>query len=123
VVRVQRRPGASTSWTLGDNGNVGTADLYENDYDAHWTVDSAEYLVQHDLETHERALSFAFFHFPLYTDKATGPIHGSAARAPRGAARHHGWMRFNGTRIYERNGPAPGMPVSQDGRRRRDSNR
>jgi len=51
------------SWA---NSNVGDADLYENDYDAHWTTSSAEYQwLQHDLETHPRPLAFAFFHFPL----------------------------------------------------------
>ena len=103
------------SW---DNGNVGTADLYENDYDAHWTVDSAEYLwLQHDLETHERALSFAFFHFPLYTDnatEATDPWLGGPSNLEGLLADHGVDVVFNGhAHIYERNAPsAPGMPVS-----------
>ena len=101
-----------------DNGNVGTADLYKNDHDAHWTVDSDEYQwLKADLQAHPKTLSFAFFHFPLYTDNATeatdtwldGPSNLEGLLADHGVD-----VVFNGhAHIYERNAPsAPGMPVS-----------
>ena len=101
-----------------DNGNVGTADLYENDHDAHWTVDSDEYQwLEADLQAHPKAVSFAFFHFPMYTDNATeatdpwldGPSNLEGLLADHGVD-----AVFNGhAHIYERNEPsAPGMPVS-----------
>ena len=54
------------------NSNVGTADIYENDFDNHWTPARGEYkwLVQ-DLEAHPGGLKFAFFHFPLYSANST----------------------------------------------------
>jgi hypothetical protein len=52
--------------------NVGTADEYKNDYDAHWTPSSAEYQwLENDLRTHSSQLKFAFFHFPMYSSNAT----------------------------------------------------
>jgi hypothetical protein len=52
--------------------NDGTADEYENDYDAHWTPSSAEYRwLENDLRTHSAQLKFAFFHFPMYSSNAT----------------------------------------------------
>jgi hypothetical protein len=54
------------------NANLGSGSLYENDYDAHWSVTSDEYRwLQHDLSTHAAALKFAFFHFPLYSPNST----------------------------------------------------
>jgi uncharacterized repeat protein (TIGR01451 family) len=54
------------AWT---STNPGTSNQYGNDYAYHWTVDSAEYKwLQNDLATHPRALKFAFFHYPLYSD-------------------------------------------------------
>jgi uncharacterized repeat protein (TIGR01451 family) len=59
----------TASW---GNSNVGTADLYENDYDYHWTATSAEYQwLQNDLTTHAAQHKFAFFHFPLYSDQSS----------------------------------------------------
>jgi Calcineurin-like phosphoesterase/Purple acid Phosphatase, N-terminal domain len=58
-----------TSW---DRANVGTASIYENDYDYHWTPTSAEYQwLENDLATHPSALKFAVFHFPLYSDTSS----------------------------------------------------
>ena len=101
-----------------DNANVGTSSLYGNDHDAHWTVDSAEYQwLQQDLAAHPKELSFAFFHFPLYTANATeasdpwlsGPDNLEGLLADHGVD-----IVFNGhAHIYERNAPsAAGMPVS-----------
>ena len=101
-----------------DNANVGTADLYENDYDAHWTIDSDEYQwLQDDLEANPKKVSFAFFHFPLYSANATeatdtwldGPSSLEGLLADHGVD-----VVFNGhAHIYERNASsAPGMPVS-----------
>jgi Calcineurin-like phosphoesterase/Purple acid Phosphatase, N-terminal domain len=54
------------------NSNVGTASLYKNDYDNHWTTTSEEYqwLVQ-DLAAHPGGTKFAFFHFPLHSPNST----------------------------------------------------
>jgi hypothetical protein len=103
------------SWA---NSNVGDADLYENDYDAHWTTSSAEYQwLQHDLETHHRPLAFAFFHFPLYADNPSEGsdlfLHGNDNL--EGLLGQHGVdVVFNGhAHLYERNRPSgAGMPVS-----------
>ena len=100
------------------NGNVGTGDMYRNDHDVHWRASSAEmHWLRHDLRTHHRRVSFAFFHFPLYADAATEGsdpwLHGP--RHLEGLLGKHGVdIVFNGhAHIYERNAPsAPGMPVS-----------
>jgi hypothetical protein len=56
----------SAAWA--DN-NVGSTNMYDNDYDTHWTVSSAEYQwLENDLSTHPSALKFAFFHFPVSSD-------------------------------------------------------
>ncbi|MEP6758910.1 MAG: metallophosphoesterase family protein [Actinomycetota bacterium] len=101
-----------------DNANVGTSSMYGNDHDYHWDVDSAEYQwLQHDLETHPKTLSFAFFHFPLYTDNATersDPWLQGDDNLEGLLAQHGVDVVFNGhAHIYERNAPsASGMPVS-----------
>jgi hypothetical protein len=54
------------------SSNVGTADEYRNDYDAHWTPGSAEYQwLADDLSKHPSQLKFAFFHYPMYSSNAT----------------------------------------------------
>jgi hypothetical protein len=54
------------------SGNVGTADEYKNDYDAHWTTSSPEYQwLANDLSNHSSQLKFAFFHYPMYSSNAT----------------------------------------------------
>ena len=54
------------------NSNVGTADIYKNDYDNHWTTSSAEYQwLAQDLAAHPGGLKFAFFHFSLHSPNST----------------------------------------------------
>jgi Calcineurin-like phosphoesterase/Purple acid Phosphatase, N-terminal domain len=54
------------------NSNVGTADVYKNDYDAHWRPDSAQYRwLENDLRTHRSQLKFAVFHYPMYSSNAS----------------------------------------------------
>src|SRR6476661_8693512 len=103
------------SWA---NSNVGDADLYENDYDAHWTASRAEYQwLKNDLETHHRPLAFAVFHFPLYADSATEGsdpfLHGSGNLEDL-LGEHGVDVVFNGhAHLYERNRPSgAGMPVT-----------
>jgi hypothetical protein len=100
------------------DSNVGDADLYRNDFDAHWRRTRAEYRwLRHDLRTHHRPLAFAFFHFPVHADNA----HEGSDRWLRGAGRlehllgRHGVdIAFNGhAHIYERNHrSAAGMPIT-----------
>ena len=57
------------AWT---SKNDGTADEYENDYDAHWAPGTPQYeWLANDLSTHPSQLKFAFFHFPMYSSNAT----------------------------------------------------
>ena len=57
-----------TAW---EDTNVGTADLFKNDFDNHWGPNSPQYQwLKNDLETHPRAVRFAFHHFPLYSDQS-----------------------------------------------------
>jgi hypothetical protein len=53
-----------------DESNLGTASsVYKIDYDYHWSPSRVEYQwLANDLATHPRALKFAFFHYPLYSD-------------------------------------------------------
>jgi hypothetical protein len=103
------------SW---NNSNVGTSTIYGNDAANHWTISSDEYLwLQHDLTTHPATVSFAFFHFPLYTDNATetSDPYLQGADGLEGLLGGAGVdLVFNGhAHIYQRNGAsAPGMPVS-----------
>jgi chitodextrinase len=103
------------SWA---NSNVGTSDLYGNDYDTHWTPSSPEYQwLAADLAAHPTALKFAFFHFPLYSANATeasdtwlqGPDSLEGLLGANGVD-----IVFNGhAHIYTRSTPsAPGMPVT-----------
>jgi hypothetical protein len=103
------------SW---DNGNVGNSSIYGNDYDAHWALGAAERTwLENDLQRHPAQISFAFFHFPLYTSNATettdsfldGPSSLEGVLGQGGVD-----IVFNGhAHIYERNAPsAAGMPVS-----------
>ena len=57
-----------TAW---DDGNLGTANSYANDYAAHWTPSSVQYQwLEQDLRTHPSLLKFAVFHYPLYSDQS-----------------------------------------------------
>ena len=64
---------ASTSCRRpGPTATSARATMYRNDHDVHWRASSAEmHWLRHDLRTHHREVSFAFFHFPLYADTAT----------------------------------------------------
>jgi len=98
------------------NANVGTANIYKNDYDNHWTPSSAEYQwLQQDLAAHPGGLKFAFFHFPLHSPNSTevsdtyltGVDHLEGLLAQNGVD-----VIFNGhAHTYARSTPA-GMPVS-----------
>jgi hypothetical protein len=95
------------------DSNVGTADLYKNDYDNHWTTSSAEYQwLAADLAGHPSTLKFAVLHFPMYSDNATetsdlylrGP--GSVAGL---LSRYGVDLVFSGhAHVYERNLRQPG---------------
>ena len=91
---------------------------YENDYDAHWTSSRAEYKwLANDLATHPRTVSFAFLHFPMYSDNSTetsdtwltGSSHLEGLLGRSGVD-----IVFNGhAHIYQRNrASATGMPVT-----------
>jgi len=101
-----------------DNSNVGSSSIYGNDHDAHWTVDSAEYQwLQQDLAAHPTSVSFAIFHFPLYSSNATetgDPWLSGPSNLEGWLADHGVDIVFNGhAHIYERNAPSDaGMPVS-----------
>jgi Calcineurin-like phosphoesterase/RTX calcium-binding nonapeptide repeat (4 copies) len=93
------------SWS---NANSGSADLYENDYDYHWTPRSDEYRwLKRDLATHRSRVKLAFFHFPPWSDNPDE----SSDRWLRGRnslegllTRYGVWLAFNGhAHMYERN--------------------
>jgi uncharacterized repeat protein (TIGR01451 family) len=97
------------AWT---GTNVGTGTEYGADHDYHWTPTSAEYKwLQNDLATHSRALKFAFFHYPLYSDNATegtdALLQGSDSL--EGLLNRYGVdIAFAGhSHIYERNNAVP----------------
>jgi hypothetical protein len=102
----------TAAWT---SLNLGTADLYKNDYDNHWSPASAEYQwLKADLETHPSALKFAFWHFPMYSDNSTE----SSDTYLQSAASLKGLLAANGAdigfsghaHIYQRNlKPAGGI--------------
>ncbi len=103
------------SWA---NSNVGSSDLYGDDYATHWTTSSPEYRwLAADLAAHPTAMKFAFFHFPLYSANSTeasdtwlqGPNNLEGLLASNGVD-----IVFNGhAHIYTRSNPsAPGMPVT-----------
>jgi hypothetical protein len=101
------------------NANIGSGSLYENDYDAHWTVNSAEYQwLQNDLATHPAAVKFAFFHFPMYSPNATEAsdtyLQGPSPRLEGLLASGGVDIVFNGhAHVYSRNVPsAAGRPVT-----------
>ena len=100
------------------NANVGSTNLYDNDYDAHWLPTSPEYQwLAADLASHSTALKFAFFHFPVYSANSTeasdtylsGASHLEGLLAANGVD-----LVFNGhAHIYERNlTSAAGIPVT-----------
>jgi len=54
------------------NSNVGSGDLYSDDYAAHWTTSSPEYQwLASDLAAHPGGVKFAFMHLPMYSDSTS----------------------------------------------------
>ncbi|HEY2003992.1 MAG TPA: metallophosphoesterase [Candidatus Saccharimonadia bacterium] len=54
------------------NSNVGTGNIYSDDYTAHWTTNAAEYQwLAADLAAHPGGLKFVFMHLPMYSDSST----------------------------------------------------
>jgi hypothetical protein len=98
------------SWS---SANLGMADLYENDYDNHWTPSSPEYQwLQADLAAHPTGLKFAVFHFPPWSDNATETsdtwLRGSSSLDGL-LSRYGVGFVFNGhAHMYERNLRQPG---------------
>jgi hypothetical protein len=95
------------------NSNVGTADIYKNDYDNHWTPSSPEYQwLAADLASHPSALKFAFMHFPMYSDNATetSDLYLRGQDSVAGLLSQHAVdIVFSGhAHIYERNLRQPG---------------
>lgn len=99
------------------DSNLGQGSLYKNDHDTHWTASSAEYQwLANDLATHPRQLSFAFFHFPLYSDSVEdgGDTYLAGAGNLEALLGQYGVdIAFNGhAHIYERNArSSAGMPL------------
>ncbi|MDT4910836.1 MAG: acid phosphatase type 7, partial [Pseudonocardiales bacterium] len=98
----------TTAWADGNNGS---ATVYQNDRDQHWTTNSAEYKwLQADLAAHPNALKFAFWHYPLYADSGGQP---SDTFLQGGAGTLQGLLDQNGVAVafnghahgYERNKP------------------
>ena len=103
------------------NSNVGTADLYKNDYDYHWApgTPQREWL-ENDLAGNPRALRFAFFHFPPYSDQsANSPdTYLQGAGSLEGLLEQHDvTVAFNGhSHHYQRNSAPPaGIPTTVTG--------
>ncbi|HYY78910.1 MAG TPA: metallophosphoesterase family protein [Actinomycetes bacterium] len=95
------------------NSNVGTADVYKNDHDNHWTASSPEYQwLAADLAAHPSGVKFAFLHFPIYSDNSTEPSD-PWLRGPGSVAallsQYGVDLVFNGhAHMYERNLRQPG---------------
>ena len=90
------------------NSNVGTADLYKNDFDNHWSPTSPErQWLAADLAAHPTGMKFAVMHFPTYSDnptETTDPyMHGPGS--PGELLSQYGVdIVFNGhAHIYQRN--------------------
>jgi chitodextrinase len=100
------------------NSNVGSTDLYDNDYDAHWLPTSPEYRwLAADLSAHANQVKFAFMHFPIHSANATE----TSDPWLQGSGRLEGLLGANGVDIvfsghahtYTRTVPsAAGMPVT-----------
>jgi calcineurin-like phosphoesterase family protein/purple acid phosphatase-like protein len=99
------------------NSNVGTADVYKNDFDNHWTTSSDEYdWLEDDLEAHPGGLKFAFFHFPLHSPNATegSDTYLTGATSLEGLLAEHGVdIVFNGhAHTYARSPGSADAPVN-----------
>ena len=103
----------NTAW---DDTNLGTATAFENDFDYHWGPNSPQYQwLANDLAANPRALRFAFFHYPLYSDSSES----TGDSFLRGSTSLEGLLKlydvtaaFNGhSHNYQRNlAPAGGIP-------------
>ena len=60
----------NANWSKNNRGNTGYE--YLNDYLSNWQASSDEYKwLKNDLEQHAQTpLKFAFFHYPLYSDRS-----------------------------------------------------
>ena len=95
------------------NSNVGTTDIYKNDYENHWTLTSPEFQwLAADLASHPSALKFAFMHFPMYSDNATetSDLYLRGQGSVAGLLSQYGVdIAFSGhAHMYERNLRQPG---------------
>lgn len=103
----------TTAWADSNLGNLpGTLrspKLYQNDYDNHWTPNSAEYKwLEADLKAHaDTVVKFAFSHFPFYSDqneeRSDTNLQGAASL--EGLLGRYGVdVAFNGhAHVYQRN--------------------
>ena len=109
------------------NSNVGTTDVYENDYDYHWAPGTPQYQwLENDLATNPRTLKFAFFHYPIYSDNATraSDPYLQGPDSLEGLLSRYGVdLAFNGhAHTYQRNPSRAGRARElRDRRRRRDA--
>ncbi|HEV7205806.1 MAG TPA: DNRLRE domain-containing protein [Jatrophihabitans sp.] len=100
------------------DGNIGTATVYQNDRDQHWTPTSGEYTwLKADLAAHPNAVKFAFWHYPLYADSGGQPsdtfLQGGAGTLQGLLDQNNVALVFNGhAHGYERNEPDPAGMVS-----------
>jgi hypothetical protein len=101
------------------DSNVGSADLYKNDFDNHWNPQSRQYRwLARDLARHPRSLKFAILHFPINSDNAADQGSDIYLQGPGGIegllGRFGVKLTFSGNaHIYQRNNPSfPGAPVT-----------
>jgi hypothetical protein len=101
------------------DSNVGTADLYKNDFDNHWSPNTAQYRwLARDLARHSRSVKFAFLHFPINSDNAADQGSDLFLQGPNGIegllGRHGVKIAFSGNaHIYQRNYPSfAGAPIT-----------
>jgi Calcineurin-like phosphoesterase/Purple acid Phosphatase, N-terminal domain len=99
--------------------NVGTADLYKNDFDNHWVPSSPQYRwLERDLARHSRSVKFAFVHFPFHSDNAAGQSSDPYLQGSGGLEGLLGRLGVNlafsgNAHIYQRNHASfPGAPVT-----------
>ncbi len=85
------------------DGNVGTSNLYQVDYDQHWTPSSPEYQwLQADLAAHPGGVKMAVFHFPLRSDNSTqgsDPFLQNSTANPNAATSLEALMANNGVSL------------------------
>lgn len=98
--------------------NVGSANVYANDYAAHFAPGTPQYQwLVNDLAAHPGQMKFAFSHYPFYSDSKSQPSD-TYLQGPNKLegllARNGVKVVFNGhAHIYQRNVPSgPGMPVT-----------